>query len=88
MSWVAAKHIIKKSEAVHVREYRLEKKISGQLQVSPATSTSEATGATSSTFSTKQILSRSVHKTEISLPSSKRKKDEVIGTLTKNSIYV
>ena len=42
-----------------------------------------ATPTTSSVFSTKQILSRSVHKTERSLLSSPRKKAEVIGTLAK-----
>ena len=55
--------------------------MSEQLQVSTETSTSETTPTTSSAFSTKQILSRSVHRTERSFPSSPRKKTEVIGTL-------
>ena len=54
-----------------------------QLQVITATSTSETTPITSSAFSPKQILSRNVHKTERSLPSSSRKKAKVIGTLAK-----
>ena len=57
--------------------------MSEQLQVSTATSISETTPTTSSAFSTKQISSRSVHKTERSLQSSLRKKAEVIGTLAK-----
>ena len=57
--------------------------MSGQLQVSTAMSISETTLTTSSAFSTKQILSRSVHKTERSLLSSPPKKAEVIGTLAK-----
>ena len=44
---------------------------------------SETTPTTSSAFSTRQILSQSVHKTEISLPSSPRKKADVIETLAK-----
>ena len=46
-------------------------------------STSEATPTTSSAFSTKQILSRSVHEIERSFPSSQQKEAEVIGTLAK-----
>ena len=57
--------------------------MSQELQVSTATSTSETTPTMSSAFSTKQILSRSVRKTVISLPSSPGKKAEVIGTLSK-----
>ena len=57
--------------------------MSEQLQVSTATSTSEITLTTSFVFSTKQILSRSVHKTERSFPSSPRKKVKVIGTPAK-----
>ena len=45
-----------------------QKNISEQLQVSTATSTSEAIPTMPSAFSTKQILSRSVHKIERSLP--------------------
>ena len=54
-----------------------KKKISEQLQVSTATSNSEKTPTKSSGFSTKQILSRSVHKTKKALPSSPQKKAEV-----------
>ena len=54
------------------------------LQVSTAISTSEATPTTSSAFSTKQILSQSVHKSERSLPSSPQKKADAIGTLPKS----
>ena len=78
----------KKKKADHTREYRFKKKISEQLQVSTATSTSETTPDMSSAFSTKQTMSRSVHKTERSLPSSPRKKTKFIGLLPKNSIFV
>ena len=57
--------------------------MSEQLQVSTAAPTSETTPTTSSAFSTKQILGRSVHKTERSLPSSPQKKAEEIGNLAK-----
>ena len=75
--------MFKKEESARVREYRLKRKMLEQLQVITATSTSETTPITSSAFSPKQILSRNVHKTERSLPSSSRKKAKVIGTLAK-----
>ena len=75
--------MFEKKEAARVREYLLKKTMSQELQVSTATSTSETTPTMSSAFSTKQILSRSVRKTVISLPSSPGKKAEVIGTLAK-----
>ena len=75
--------MFKKKEAARVREYRLKKKISEQLQVSIAPSTSETTPTTSSACSTKQVLCQSLHKTERSLPSSPQKKAKVIGTLPK-----
>ena len=80
--------MFKKKKAARVREYRLKKKMSEQLQVSTATSTLETTSAKSSAFSAKQILSQSVHKTERSLPFSLRKKAEVIRTLAKRFNYV
>ena len=61
--------VFKKKEATHVREYRL-KRMSEQLQVSTAVSTSKTTPTTSSASLSKQILSRSVHKTERSLIQS------------------
>ena len=72
-----------KKEAARVREYRFKKKMSEQLQVSTAMSTLETTPSISSAFSTKQILSRSVRKTERLFPSSPRKSAEVIGTFAK-----
>ena len=57
--------------------------MSEQLQASTAMSTSERTPIMCSAFSTKQILSRSVYKTERSLPSRPRKKTEVTGILIK-----
>ena len=57
--------------------------MSEKLQVSFATSASETTPTTSSAFSAKRILSRSVDKIEISLSFSPRKKPKVIGTLAK-----
>ena len=75
--------MFKKKEAAGAREYRFKKSMSEQLQVSTATSTLETTPSTSSAFSTKQILSRSVHKTERALPSSPQKKADVIQTLAK-----
>ena len=62
--------VFKKKEAARVSEYCLKKKMSEQLQISTATSTSEATPTTSSAFSIKQILSRRVRKTGRSLLSS------------------
>ena len=56
----------------------LKKKMSEQLQVSTAASPSGTTSTTSSAFSTKRNLSRSIHKTERSLPSSPRTKADVI----------
>ena len=53
------------------------------LQVRLLTSTSATRPTTSSTFSTVQILSRIVHKTEKSLLSNLEKKIEVTGTLAK-----
>ena len=53
------------------------------LQVRLLTSTSATRPTTSSTFSTIQILSRIVHKTEKSLLSNLEKKIEVTGTLAK-----
>ena len=55
--------VFKKKEAARVREYILKKMLE-QLQVSTATSTSKTIPTTSSAFSTKQTLSRSVPKTE------------------------
>ena len=78
----------KKKKAARAREYSFKKKISEQLQVSTATSTSETTPNMSSAFSAKQTLSRRVHKTERSLSSSPRKKTKFIGLLAKNSTFV
>ena len=77
--------MFKKKEAARVSEYRLKKMMSEKLEAIAATSTSATTSTTSSGISKKQILSQSVEKTEISHPSSPRKKDEVIGTLAKKS---
>ena len=52
-----------------------KKKRSEQLHVSNATS---ASPTKSSAFSTQQILSQSVHKTEKSFPSSQQKKAEML----------
>ena len=60
--------------------------MSQQLQVSTAASPSETASTTSSAFSTKRNLSRSVHKTERSLPSSPQTKTDVIWTLAKKFI--
>ena len=60
--------------------------MSEQLQVSTAASPSGTTSTTSSAFSTKRNLSRSIHKTERSLPSSPRTKADVIRTLAKKFI--
>ena len=75
--------MFKKKEAARVREYRFKKKMSEQLQVSTAMSTLETTPSISSAFSTKQILSQSVRKTERLFPSSPRKNAEVTGTFAK-----
>ena len=57
--------------------------MSEQLQVSTATSDSETKPTTSSAFSTKEILSRSIRKTKRSVPFSPQKKAETIGALAK-----
>ena len=64
--------VFKKKEAARVREYILKKMLE-QLQVSTATSTSKTIPTTSSAFSTKQTLSRSVPKTERSHPVCERR---------------
>ena len=63
--------VFKKKEVARVKGHSL-KKMSERLQVTSAASTSETTPTTSSAFLTKQILNRSVRKTERSLQSSPR----------------
>ena len=57
--------------------------MSKQLWVSTAMSTSKTIPITSSVFSTKQKLNRSINKTEKSLPSSTQRKAEVIGNFAR-----
>ena len=74
----------KKKEAARIKEYRLKKKkLAGQFACDSQKETEEERPSTSSSFSSKQVLNRSIKKAERSLPLSPRKEVEVIGSLAK-----
>ena len=64
----------KKKEASRIKEYLLKKKLAEQFACDSQKETEEERPSTSSSFSSKQILNRSIKKTERSLPLSPRKK--------------
>ena len=73
----------KKKEAARIKECRLKKRLAEQFACDGRKETEEERPSTSSSFSSKQILNRSIKKAERSLPLSPRKKVEVIGSLAK-----
>ena len=73
----------KKIDAALLKECRLKKKLTAELQPNFSTAATELSTSSSSSFTTKQVLSRSVHKAGRSLPISPRKKFEVIESLAK-----
>ena len=64
-------------------EYRLKKKLVDQAIFNNETQPDKQKPSTSSSFSSKQILNRSVKKAERSHPQSPRKKLEFISSLTR-----
>ena len=73
----------RKKEAARIKEYRSKKKLAEQFACDSQKETEEKRPSTSSSFSSKQILIRSIKNAERSLPVSPRKKVEVIGSLAK-----
>ena len=61
----------------------MKKKLAGQFACDSQKETEEERPSTSSSFSSKQVLNRSIKKAERSLPLSPRKEAEVIGSLAK-----
>ena len=76
-------HEFKKKEATRIKEHRLKNKLAEQFACDSRKETEEERPSTSSSFSSKQILNRSIKKAERLLPLSPRKKVEVIGSLAK-----
>lgn len=74
----------KKKEAARVKEYRWKKRFRAQLQHNVSTKATEQSTSCTSSFTTKQVFTWSVHKTERSLPFNPLKKVEVIESLAKN----
>ena len=66
-----------------MKEYRLRKKLTEQFACDSQKETEEDRPSTSSPFSSKQMLNRSIKQVERSLPLSPRKTVEVIGSLAK-----
>ena len=64
----------KKKEATRIKEHRLKKKLAEQFACDSRKETEEERPSTSSSFSSKQILNRSIKKAERLLPLSPRKK--------------
>ena len=60
----------KKKEAARIKEYRLKKNLAEQFAFDSQKETEEERPSTSSSFSSKQILNRSLKKVERSLPLS------------------
>ena len=68
----------RKKEAARIKQYRLKKKLAEQFALE-----TQERPSTLSSFSSKQILNRSIKKAERSLPLNPRKEVEVIGSLAK-----